>query len=102
MLTDSPLLKGTRMRARVLPRSRSIAVAAMAMLCAGALVAQTGQQPPAPVNASTDPMLRGFTFRSIGPAVMSGRIDDIEAVDNDPFTMYIGFATGGLWKTTTG
>ena len=91
------------MRARVPHRSRSIAVAAMALLCAGALVAQTGPQPPAPpVNASSDPMLRGFTFRSIGPAVMSGRIDDIEAVDNDPFTMYIGFATGGLWKTTTG
>ncbi|HET9373080.1 MAG TPA: hypothetical protein VFO19_22615 [Vicinamibacterales bacterium] len=74
----------------------------MATLCAGALAAQALQPGPAPVNASTDPMLRGFTFRSIGPAVMSGRIDDIEAPDNDPYTMYIGFATGGLWKTTTG
>ena len=31
---------------------------------------------------------------------MGGRVDDIEAVESDPFTVYVGFATGGLWKTT--
>jgi photosystem II stability/assembly factor-like uncharacterized protein len=70
----------------------------------GVLFAQAGPPPqaPAPVNTSTDPMLRGFEFRSIGPAVMGGRVDDIEGVIDDPLTVWVGFATSGLWKTTNG
>ena len=61
------------------------------------------QQPPAPpVNASTDPLLRGFQFREIGPAVMMGRLDDIQGSEKDPLLLYIGFATGGLWRSTDG
>lgn len=30
---------------------------------------------------------------------MGGRIDDIEAVESNPFIIYAGFATGGLWKS---
>lgn len=40
--------------------------------------------------------------RAIGPAVMSGRITAIEGVNNDPRTLYIGTAGGGVWKTRTG
>ena len=58
--------------------------------------------PPPPVNASTDPLLRGFTFRSIGPATMMGRVDDIQGSEKDPMIIYVGFATGGLWKSTDG
>jgi photosystem II stability/assembly factor-like uncharacterized protein len=62
-----------------------------------------GQAPQGPPpNQSTDPLLRSFTFRSIGPANMMGRVDDIQAAEQDPMTMYIGFATGGLWKSTDG
>ena len=74
-------------------------------LVGGALTAQQPAPPAAPVrvvNASTDPMLQGFKFRSIGPAVMMGRIDDIEGAEKDPMIMYIGFATGGVWKSTDG
>ena len=39
-------------------------------------------------------------FRSIGPATMSGRIDDIAVLTRDPRVFYIAAATGGLWKTT--
>ena len=39
-------------------------------------------------------------FRSIGPATMSGRIDDIAVLERDPRIFYIAAATGGLWKTT--
>jgi photosystem II stability/assembly factor-like uncharacterized protein len=38
-------------------------------------------------------------FRSIGPATMSGRIDDIAVSERDPRIFYIAAATGGLWKT---
>src|SRR5262245_53256985 len=62
-----------------------------------------GAQPSAPPpNPSTDPMLRGFEFRSIGPATMMGRVDDIAGSEKDPMIVYVGFATGGLWKTTDG
>jgi photosystem II stability/assembly factor-like uncharacterized protein len=37
--------------------------------------------------------------RSIGPAVMSGRIAAIDAVSADPLVIYVGAATGGLWKS---
>ena len=55
---------------------------------------------PTPINWSTDPLLRRFVFRGIGPASMGGRIDDIACVENNPYICYIGFATGGVWKTT--
>jgi photosystem II stability/assembly factor-like uncharacterized protein len=51
------------------------------------------------VNQSDDPLLKAFRFRSIGPASMGGRIDDFAVVESDPSTLYIGFATGGVWKT---
>ena len=47
-------------------------------------------QTPAPVtqsrliNASDDPLLAPFRFRSIGPASMGGRIDDIAVSETDP------------------
>src|SRR6266700_252682 len=60
------------------------------------------EPPPSPPNASTDPLLRGFEFSSIGPATMMGRLDDIAGAEKDPMIVYIGFATGGLWKSTDG
>src|SRR6266513_1212306 len=55
---------------------------------------------PTPINWSTDPMLKSFVFRGIGPASMGGRIDDIACVETNSYTCYVGFATGGVWKTT--
>jgi photosystem II stability/assembly factor-like uncharacterized protein len=47
-----------------------------------------------------DTFLKNLQFRSIGPANMGGRIDDIAVVENNPSTFYVGAATGGVWKTT--
>ena len=33
---------------------------------------------------------------------MMGRVDDIVGAEKDPMTIYVGFATGGLWKSTDG
>ena len=44
---------------------------------AGLVWAQAQTSTPPPPNAATDPLLKGFEFRSIGPAVMAGRVDDI-------------------------
>ena len=75
-------------------------------LCAAGLVYGQGRGPAAPPepppNPSNDPILRAFQFRQIGPAVMMGRVDDIQGAEKDPLTIYVGFATGGLWKSTDG
>jgi photosystem II stability/assembly factor-like uncharacterized protein len=44
--------------------------------------------------------LKGLTWRSIGPANMSGRVAALAMAPSDPKTFFIGYATGGLWKTT--
>ena len=40
--------------------------------------------------------------RSIGPAIMSGRVVAIDAVNNDPRILYVGAASGGVWKSING
>lgn len=40
--------------------------------------------------------------RMIGPAVMSGRITDIEGVSKNPKIIYVGTAGGGIWKSING
>ena len=66
------------------------------------LLAQQAPVPalPPPINLSDDPNLRPFVWRSIGPANMGGRVDDIAAVESNPSIIYVGFATGGIWKST--
>ncbi|MGD8869820.1 MAG: hypothetical protein PVI01_19520, partial [Gemmatimonadales bacterium] len=39
-------------------------------------------------------------FRQIGPAVTGGRIHDVEALPEDPSTVYLATASGGIWKST--
>jgi photosystem II stability/assembly factor-like uncharacterized protein len=41
-----------------------------------------------------------LSFRSIGPAVTSGRISDIAVDPINSSTWYIAAASGGIWKTT--
>lgn len=54
---------------------------------------------PAQIDAT---LLSDLKARSIGPAGMSGRVVAIDAVENNPTTVYAGAATGGLWKSTNG
>ena len=42
----------------------------------------------------------GYQARSIGPAVMGGRIADLDAVVDKRLTIYVGSAGGGLWKSS--
>src|SRR5947209_14235928 len=45
---------------------------------------------------------KGLKFREIGPAVMGGRIDDFAVVESNPNIIYVGSASGGVFKTTNG
>jgi photosystem II stability/assembly factor-like uncharacterized protein len=40
--------------------------------------------------------------RNVGPAGMSGRVTAIDVVTNQPDVMYVGSASGGVWKSTSG
>jgi photosystem II stability/assembly factor-like uncharacterized protein len=88
-----------------LVRSRLLVWAGLALCVVGGrgMFAQGGQAPvpdlPPPVNQTDDPLLKRFVWRSIGPAAMGGRLDDIAVNEAAPSTFYIGFATGGIWKT---
>jgi photosystem II stability/assembly factor-like uncharacterized protein len=56
-----------------------------------------------PLSAEVDPaLLAGMKARAIGPAGMSGRIGDIAALPEDPDLIYVGAASGGLWRSTNG
>jgi photosystem II stability/assembly factor-like uncharacterized protein len=54
-----------------------------------------GQQPSRP----TAEILAGLELRSIGPALVTGRIQDIEIDPRNPSVWYVASAFGGLWKT---
>jgi photosystem II stability/assembly factor-like uncharacterized protein len=58
---------------------------------------EEGASPP----ASADP-LSGLKARSIGPAVTSGRVMTIAVDPSNHAVIYIGAASGGVWKTVNG
>ncbi|MGH7668556.1 MAG: VPS10 domain-containing protein [Gemmatimonadaceae bacterium] len=64
--------------------------------------AQRGRGAPAAGADSSHaggPSLAGLGLRSIGPAMISGRITDIAVNPRDESQWYVGAASGGLWKT---
>ncbi|MDC0386695.1 hypothetical protein OAM87_04460, partial [Flavobacteriaceae bacterium] len=46
--------------------------------------------------------MKGIAPRNIGPGGMSGRVTAIDVVTNDRDIMYVGTASGGIWKSTSG
>jgi len=57
----------------------------------------------APARTQTQAVRSPFDslhFRGIGPAATGGRIHDLQIDSKDPAILYIGAATGGIWKST--
>ncbi|MDH3222971.1 MAG: glycosyl hydrolase [Gemmatimonadota bacterium] len=50
-------------------------------------------------EAISEAELLAFKGRHIGPTVTGGRIHDVEALSQDPSTIYVASASGGLWKS---
>jgi len=44
-------------------------------------------------------LFHDLAFRCVGPVVMSGRVVDIQPHPEDPYSFFVAYATGGLWKT---
>lgn len=47
-------------------------------------------------------ILKDIQPRNIGPGGMSGRVTAIDVVTKNPAIMYVGTASGGLWKSESG
>ena len=51
---------------------------------------------------SNEDLIKDMRWRNIGPANMSGRISDIEALDDDWTKVLVASASGGVWKSING
>ncbi len=58
--------------------------------------AEDDEKPTPGLNEST---LKGLEWRSIGPALMAGRVADIAVDPSDRSNWYIAVGSGGVWKT---
>ncbi|HEY0761216.1 MAG TPA: hypothetical protein VGD61_02505 [Pyrinomonadaceae bacterium] len=65
-------------------------------LLASSAFAQNGNAP----KSAFEEAFGRLEYRSIGPAIMGGRIADVEGVPGDANVVYVASASGGLWKTT--
>jgi photosystem II stability/assembly factor-like uncharacterized protein len=90
----------------------------LAVLCAGAAMAAPGPSPaatPAGKNrpaataspeakkpALTSETFGGLRARLIGTAMTSGRVMTLAVHPENPGIIYVGSASGGVWKTTNG
>src|SRR5215831_6634639 len=80
-------------------KTLAAALAAFALMFT-ATVKTGGQAPSAGAGALTAEMLKGLEFRSLGPTIQTGRVQDIAIDPKNANTWYIASAFGGLWKTT--
>ncbi|WP_439102723.1 VPS10 domain-containing protein [Congregibacter sp.] len=79
----------------LVPFNSGIPAVVLPLLLLGA-----GQETLAAEDASpVEVVIDGLTLRSIGPAMMGGRIADIEVDPESPSTWYIAVGSGGVWKT---
>ena len=92
-------------------RSPSLPVVFGALLLGAAQPVEAANPAPAPVQEAeqdsdeaglevTAGTLGAFRWRSIGPAVASGRIADIAIDPVDRSTWYVAASSGNVWKTT--
>ncbi|MGQ9919483.1 MAG: WD40/YVTN/BNR-like repeat-containing protein, partial [Bryobacteraceae bacterium] len=77
---------------------------AISFLVLAVLAAQEGPKPAQAKPDANDPWqeatFRAFRLRSIGPALLSGRVTVLVAHPTHPATWIAGVASGGVWKTT--
>ena len=82
--------------------ARRVGLFASAVLAATAVAApaQTSTPPAVKVDSET---ISGLGARNIGSAAMSGRVSAIDAArEGSRLTVYVGAASGGVWKSVNG
>src|SRR5262245_37474207 len=79
---------------------RKTFAAAVGLATIAATVTIGARQSAPAADRLTAALLKGLEFRSIGPAISTGRVQDIAIDPRNPNTWYVATAFGGLWKTT--
>ena len=92
-----PAISRLRRRSRNAPAAISAVLAAALFVPCFALEAQQSGDEGPTLNSG---LLSSLRWRSIGPAVASGRIADIAIDPTDRSVWYVGASSGGVWKTT--
>ena len=80
---------------------RRFIVVLAAIICLSAAAWSQAAPAAAPAQIDND-TFAGYTARSIGPAVMGGRISAIAAIPGKRLTIYVGAAAGGIFKSDDG
>ena len=83
--------------------SNRLFVAALAALCLAGFAASpapSARQASSSGDRLTADVLKGLAFRSIGPALATGRVQDVAIDPKNSNVWYVATAFGGLWKTT--
>src|SRR5664280_3613949 len=84
-------------------KSLEIALVVTLSLAAPCVAVEPGRQPAPAGSPKADIMsagtFAGLTFRSIGPALTSGRISDFAVDPARPERYFVAVASGGVWKT---
>ena len=70
--------------------------ATMASPIASPAPSATPSASPLPLSEA---LFKNLKARSIGPAVMGGRVSDIAIDPRNPFVFYVGLGHGGVFKT---
>ncbi len=68
-----------------------------ALLAALVIIPVQGFSQAVPISQE---QLSNFRPRLIGPAVTGGRVHDVESLAEDPSTIFLASASGGLWKSS--
>jgi len=68
----------------------------LSLLCSFAAFSQEA------IPLKGDEIFGSINARQIGPALMSGRVNDLELHPTNPKIMYVGTAGGGIWKSQDG
>jgi hypothetical protein len=85
-------------------------LAALGLVTAPALARPAGASPPDTMqreaawqqheHMAQDSLFRAMHWNSIGPVAQGGRVVALAGVPGQPYTFYVAYATGGVWKTT--
>jgi hypothetical protein len=77
-----------------------VGLAALALAAPATAQQAPSNAPASLINEPTNPALRGFRWRSIGPVAQGVRVDDFAVDEKNPSTYYVGYAVSGIVKTT--
>jgi photosystem II stability/assembly factor-like uncharacterized protein len=78
---------------------RSVALVLSIFLTLGGYTQKKSEEEKPKYEASA---ISGLKFRSLGPALTSGRIADMAVHPEKPYVFYLAIASGGVWKTENG